>query len=125
MPSSAWYDTSRARHPFPTRRSSDLGEANMTLNQKKATRSGTVAVHLAVCLVAILSVLAFSLDGGILLAQRRQIQAAADASALAAAARSEEHTSELQSLRHLVCRLLPGTTPLGLDTLSLHDALPI
>src|SRR5258705_5422442 len=23
-------------------------------------------------------------------------------------ARSEEHTSELQSLRHLVCRLLPG-----------------
>src|SRR5205814_10493056 len=23
--------------------------------------------------------------------------------------RSEEHTSELQSLRHLVCRLLPGT----------------
>src|SRR5438045_2750 len=29
--------------------------------------------------------------------------------------RSEEHTSELQSLRHLVC----------LYTLSLHDALPI
>src|SRR5436853_469612 len=39
--------------------------------------------------------------------------------------RSEEHTSELQSLRHLVCRLLlvppaPPTYPL-----SLHDALPI
>src|SRR5437899_7869777 len=38
--------------------------------------------------------------------------------ALAAAARSEEHTSELQSLRHLVCRLplekkrrTTGTTP--------------
>src|SRR5438045_4501165 len=28
------------------------------------------------------------------------------ARALAAAGRSEEHTSELQSLRHLVCRLL-------------------
>src|SRR5262245_4375851 len=37
--------------------------------------------------------------------------------------RSEEHTSELQSLRHLVCRLLPS--PTQLYTLSLHDALPI
>src|ERR1035438_608312 len=41
--------------------------------------------------------------------------------------RSEEHMSELQSLRHLVCRLLlendPPTTEIY--TLSLHDALPI
>src|SRR5262245_29169356 len=37
--------------------------------------------------------------------------------------RSEEHTSELQSLRHLVCRLLPRT-PLVYRP-SLHDALPI
>src|SRR5690625_5267726 len=39
--------------------------------------------------------------------------------------RSEEHTSELQSRGHLVCRLLldPPTTLLSL--LSLHDALPI
>src|SRR5262245_1353283 len=36
--------------------------------------------------------------------------------------RSEEHTSELQSLRHLVCRLLHHTS---LDPPSLHDALPI
>src|ERR1039458_10505845 len=27
--------------------------------------------------------------------------------------RSEEHTSELQSLRHLVCRLLPGKSTAG------------
>src|ERR1039458_3870958 len=66
--------------------------------------------------------------------------------------RSEEHTSELQSLRHLVCRLLldklqtrcgPGVPCCGrcgstayflffkdaatteIYTLSLHDALPI
>src|SRR5262245_10437992 len=39
--------------------------------------------------------------------------------------RSEEHTSELQSLRHLVCRLLLGTAPTHVYTLSLHDALPI
>src|SRR5438045_1120325 len=36
--------------------------------------------------------------------------------------RSEEHTSELQSLRHLVCRLLPSTR---LYSPSLHGALPI
>src|SRR5262245_50789822 len=39
--------------------------------------------------------------------------------------RSEEHTSELQSLRHLVCRLLLATLPTDTYTLSLHDALPI
>src|SRR5436309_1756150 len=40
-------------------------------------------------------------------------------------ARSEEHTSELQSRENLVCRLLldPPTSPIY--TLSLHDALPI
>src|SRR5690242_8522435 len=38
-------------------------------------------------------------------------------------ARSEEHTSELQSHVNLVCRLLPPTTPSY--SLSLHDALPI
>src|ERR1039458_3781141 len=41
--------------------------------------------------------------------------------------RSEEHTSELQSLRHLVCRLLleNDTATAEIYTLSLHDALPI
>src|SRR5262245_53402697 len=39
--------------------------------------------------------------------------------------RSEEHTSELQSLRHLVCRLLLAPLPTRISLLSLHDALPI
>src|ERR1035438_579050 len=49
--------------------------------------------------------------------------------------RSEEHTSELQSLRHLVCRLLleknkytsffNDTSTTEIYTLSLHNALPI
>src|SRR5690349_2798933 len=39
--------------------------------------------------------------------------------------RSEEHTSELQSRRDLVCRLLLATATTELYTLSLHDALPI
>src|SRR5690606_25512368 len=42
-----------------------------------------------------------------------------------AAARSEEHTSELQSRENLVCRLLLVPTPTVIYTLSLHDALPI
>src|SRR5205823_3252346 len=43
----------------------------------------------------------------------------------AAEKRSEEHTSELQSLAYLVCRLLLDTTPTHIYPLSLHDALPI
>src|SRR5207253_688332 len=39
--------------------------------------------------------------------------------------RSEEHTSELQSRGHLVCRLLLDTALTALYHLSLHDALPI
>ena len=46
--------------------------------------------------------------------------------------RSEEHTSELQSRLHLVCRLLlekknffNDTATTEIYTLSLHDALPI
>src|ERR1039458_4665486 len=45
--------------------------------------------------------------------------------AASSGARSEEHTSELQSLRHLVCRLLLDTATTEIYTLSLHDALPI
>src|ERR1035438_2680505 len=39
--------------------------------------------------------------------------------------RSEEQTSELQSLRHLVRSLFNETAPTEISTLSLHDALPI
>src|SRR5690348_10133504 len=39
--------------------------------------------------------------------------------------RSEEHTSELQSPVHLVCRLLLDAATPEFYTLSLHDALPI
>src|SRR5437016_5033242 len=39
--------------------------------------------------------------------------------------RSEEHTSELQSLTNLVCRLLLAPSHTVSSPLSLHDALPI
>src|SRR5438874_441627 len=44
---------------------------------------------------------------------------------LAHAGRSEEHTSELQSRRDLVCRLLLDPASTEIFPLSLHDALPI
>src|SRR4029453_4371753 len=50
-----------------------------------ARRKGTVVVAVSVCLVVILSVVALTLDGGLLVDKRRQTQAAADAAALAAA----------------------------------------
>src|ERR1035438_8599525 len=39
--------------------------------------------------------------------------------------RSAEHTPELQSPRHLVCRFFTDTATTEIYTLSLHDALPI
>jgi len=52
---------------------------------RRRWRYGMVAVLVAVCLVAIFSVIALVLDGGLLLEERRRAQAAADAAALAAA----------------------------------------
>jgi hypothetical protein len=48
-------------------------------------RAGTVVIAVMVCLIALLSVIALSLDGGLVLDKRRQVQAAADAAALAGA----------------------------------------
>src|SRR5262245_49405023 len=48
-------------------------------------RRGAVAVLLAVSMIALLSVVALSLDGGSLLSERRHAQATADAAAMAAA----------------------------------------
>src|SRR5205814_9077089 len=78
-------------HSFPTRRSSDLHELTLqcSLGVQLATRGAatpeverTYARALALC------------------------QQVGNTQELNARARSEEHTSELQSLRHLVCRSL-------------------
>lgn len=53
--------------------------------QGRSRRRGGVLVLVAICLVAIMSVAALSLDGGRMLTERRQVQAAADAAADAAA----------------------------------------
>ena len=48
-------------------------------------RRGVVAPFVALCLIALLGVTALVVDGGLLLADRRKVQGAADAAALAAA----------------------------------------
>jgi len=63
----------------------------MHLSITRTRRRGTVAVLVAVCLVAVLSVVAIALDGGVLLDKRRYAQAAADAAALAAAVDLYQH----------------------------------
>src|SRR5688572_25069326 len=54
-------------------------------------RAGTVVVAVTVSLVATLSIVALTLDGGLVVDKRRQAQAAADAAALAAASELFEH----------------------------------
>ena len=49
-------------------------------------RPGSVVVVAAISLIAVLGALALSLDGGMMLDKRRQVQAAADAAAMSAGA---------------------------------------
>lgn len=57
----------------------------MSRTRLRPNRAGTVTVVVAVSMTAILSVVALSLDGGMMLDKRRQVQTAGDAAALAAA----------------------------------------
>ena len=50
-----------------------------------ARRKGTVVVVVAISLTALLAFVALSIDGGLLVDKRRQVQSASDAAALAAA----------------------------------------
>jgi Flp pilus assembly protein TadG len=52
-------------------------------------RSGAVAVQVALAMTALMGLLAIVVDGGLLLAERRQLQAVADSAALAYAAAKE------------------------------------
>src|SRR5207253_11425921 len=85
---------SRDLHSFPTRRSSDL---TMLLTKLKIA----TAVLLAVA-VSTAGGLIYTTQAGAQDAPRERQQSKEDVRE----ARSEEHTSELQSRGHLVCRLL-------------------
>src|SRR5262245_25974365 len=106
---------------FPTRRSSDLSILAIdSAMVEQAPYRGSV-IYLGTLSKSVVP----GLRVGWLVADPDLVQTLAVAkqssdissSMLTHALRSEEHTSELQSLRHLVCRLLLCS--------FLHDALPI
>src|SRR5205814_10464599 len=94
----------RYLHPFPPRRSSDLGFAATGAGTFRAVwpdnRTGVDQLWTAPITVNGTA----ALNGSPELAALRDVtkQVAVNVTK----SRSEEHTSELQSLRHLVCRLL-------------------
>src|SRR5204862_2675155 len=90
------YATPQDLHSFPTRRSSDLKESNLRPD-RPASVAMKRATHLetrGVCPVA----------GSPRISSDRRL--ARQISPRSRTNRSEEHTSELQSRRDLVCRLL-------------------
>src|SRR5439155_19976064 len=91
----------RDLHSFPTRRSSDLLE--MTDLPVPRAEPGEVLVRVAACGICGSDVHGYDGSSG-----RRipPIVMGHEAAGRNAAIRSEEHTSELQSRGHLVCRLL-------------------
>src|SRR5438445_4358768 len=89
----------RALHSFPTRRSSDLNPPSLRCERIKepapiasTNNSGLVPGTLA--------------ETGAKIAAVIVIVTVAEPTATRMSARSEEHTSELQSRQYLVCRLL-------------------
>src|SRR5438045_739850 len=125
MPSSACASHTRLLHSFPTRRSSDLvdGDVERAVDhheRRLAPRVGDDRSHI---------VASDLVQGGeqvVVVAAVRSVVPDVGAGRHAVdCLRSEEHTSELQSLRHLVCRLLLAPLTLDYSILSLHDALPI
>src|SRR5579864_9388136 len=89
----------------------------MTIFSKsRAKRTGSTMVWLAVCLIALMGILALGLDGGRMMEERRRAQAAADAAALAGAKAGYDQL-------HLAPLRIPSTTPLvQAATASLNNA---
>src|SRR5262245_65386414 len=91
----------RDLHSFPTRRSSDLA----VVVSEPFFASFTISAH-GIRSTRRSARSASSGDGRVKFEPRSSSAFAAATTGAYACPRSEEHTSELQSLRHLVCRLL-------------------
>src|SRR5437016_5701370 len=125
MPSSACTAAPRILHSFPTRRSSDLSTVPLTGCPSWRTRSRTRGVRATTSSATVATRTRPTSAGAgsrTWCWGRREPRVAPPTPG---GARSEEHTSELQSLTNLVCRLLLVPPPPVSYTLSLHDALPI
>src|SRR5207244_12548852 len=98
------YVADRFLHSFPTRRSSDLilwrGTSRVSQEPALATSVSTRPNSLTA------SMNSLSASASLVRSARTEIASTLASSRWRATARSEEHTSELQSPDHLVCRLL-------------------
>src|SRR5205814_4832191 len=96
------YPLPRPLHSFPTRRSSDLPEPSFAKRKSAILKpSSSCLAHCESSLSSDESATSNGIKSGSFVHIR------STASFLTRSnGRSEEHTSELQSLRHLVCRLL-------------------
>src|SRR5207244_11009473 len=94
----SWFVYDTALHSFPTRRSSDLMPGELKVGQEKLTKVFVVSGAVLLVLYVVSGLL---FGTGFTL--RRSIVYVVG---LLVVGRSEEHTSELQSPDHLVCRLL-------------------
>src|SRR5438046_3169848 len=125
MPSSASSAVHRDLHSFPTRRSSDLSSCSSEMGQrlrKSLVRPGDAAALLLLARTLLLVLCRLRMPVSVLLTRCSGNSSSNNRRILT---RSEEHTSELQSLTNLVCRLLLPPPSTEIYTLSLHDALPI
>src|SRR5205814_10651632 len=88
----------RVLHSFPTRRSSDLTAGARYIFPRAVATSNQPSSALRICSTVSVTISApnFLACSAIFCASSHPLMLS----------RSEEHTSELQSLRHLVCRLL-------------------
>src|SRR5437016_2506204 len=125
MPSSACRRYHPHLHSFPTRRSSDLGlTVALVITDLEMPRADGRAV-LTAGLRHRVPVVILTGHSSVEIAVQLMRQGAANFLTKPFTPRSEEHTSELQSLTNLVCRLLLAAATTHIYTLSLHDALPI
>src|SRR5438093_968256 len=125
MPSSARHCFPHVLPSFPTRRSSDLAVRLPAPRRVRGCRGRAAALRGT-------HRLPLTRRGGrrgaarpVRVRRGRAHRRPGGESPGSARVRSEEHTSELQSLTKLVCRLLLAIASLTFSPLSLHDALPI
>src|SRR5205823_14137261 len=101
---SLWYGDHRDPHSFPTRRSSDLALAESVNARERQLVHGVAELLVPFFLVGI------GMRVDLAIFHNWQLLALSGlvlfAAVISKFIRSEEHTSELQSLAYLVCRLL-------------------
>ena len=101
------------------------------MRRKTATRrgAGTVTVLVAICLTAILGVVGIALDGGMMLDNRRRVQATADAAALAAASDllanyAANYGLDPSPARPVTSAIVHRPAPMGSPTMGSIRSLP-